>query len=155
MRVRSQSVTGSLCGFTLIELLVVLAILVMAAALFPLALNRALPGRRVSSTVDHLVATLRSAQAESAATGRPVTLDLADGTLQASASSPQAIGRPMRFPSSVHVALKDTNGLTTTSLTVFPDGSAQGGEYAIESGTHRSLIDVSGLTGRIAVLRDR
>jgi len=67
------SETGSPRGFTLLELLVVLAILVMAAALFPLALNRALPARRVTTTADHLIAAVRNAQrrARQVATNHP------------------------------------------------------------------------------------
>ena len=155
MTSRSRSGIGSARGFTLIELLVVLAILVTAAALFPLALNRALPGRRVSATVDHLVAALHDAEAESAATGHPVTLRLLDAGPEDHASHSGAILRPIGFPPSVHVELKDGNGQATPFLTVFPDGSAQGGLYAIESGGHRSLVRVSSLTGRIAVRRDR
>jgi general secretion pathway protein H len=155
MKARRKSVTGSGPGFTLIELLVVLAILVMAAALFPLALNRALPGRRVSATVDHLVAALHEAQAESVALGLPVTLSLGEGALTASASPARPVLPPVSFPTSVHVALEDGNGQPATTLTVFPDGSAQAGQYSIESGPRRSLIAVSALTGRIAVRRDR
>jgi general secretion pathway protein H len=155
VRTRKQSATGSGGGFTLLELLVVLAILVMAATLLPLALNRALPGRRVSTTVDHLVAALHDAQATSAAIGQPVTLSLVDSGLEANASNAPAILRPVRFPTSVHVDLTGGNGQVMTTLTVFPDGSAQGGRYAVAAGARRSLIEVSGLTGRIAVRRDR
>src|SRR5436305_102535 len=63
-------------GFTLLELMVVLLVLVMAAALFPLALDRALPARRVTTTADHLIAAVRNAQAVSTASGRPVTLTI-------------------------------------------------------------------------------
>ena len=152
---RKKSVTGSVRGFTLIELLTVLAILVMAAALFPLALNHALPSRRVSAAVDHLVAALRDAQAESAVSGEPVTLQLPDGAPGASGTEPHAILRPIRFPSSVHVELKDASGQRTASLTVFPDGSAQGGEYVVAAAERQSVVEVSGLTGRIAVRRER
>jgi general secretion pathway protein H len=142
-------------GFTLIELLVVLAILVMAAALFPLALNRALPGRRVSTTADRVVAALNEAEAESTAIGRPVTVSLVEGQLEATAENAHPLRRPLRFPGSIKVALTDLDGETATALTVFPDGSAQGGHFVIESGAHRSLVAVSGLTGRIAVRRER
>jgi general secretion pathway protein H len=152
---RSRSVTGSVRGFTLIELLVVLAILVMAAALFPLALNRALPGRRVAASVDHLVATLHDAEAESAVTGLPVTLRLPDARSEEPLSNSRAIVHAIAFRSLVRVELKDGDGARAPALTVFPDGSAQAGEYAVESGARRSLVRVSGLTGRIAVRRDR
>jgi len=152
---RRKSGTGSVRGFTLIELLAVLAILVMAAALFPLALKRALPGRRVSATVDHLVAALREAQAQSTVTGLPVTLRLIDGGPEPHADDSPVIVRPLSFPTSVHVALKDGNGQSTAALTVFPDGSAQGGRYTVQSGERRSLVEVSGLTGRIVVRREQ
>jgi general secretion pathway protein H len=155
MRTARKSATGSAGGFTLLELLVVLAILVMAAALFPLALNRALPSRRVSTTVDRLMAAVHDAQAESATTGQPVTLTLVDGGLEANTKSSHAILRPVRFSASVHVDLKDGNGQAATSLTVFPDGSAQAGQYQVAAGEHLSLVRVSGLTGRVDPRRER
>jgi general secretion pathway protein H len=155
MTTTKKSGTGSAGGFTLLELLVVLAILVMAAALFPLALNRALPARRVSTTVDRLVAAVHEAQAESVTRGLPVTLTLVGDGLEASAKSARALLRPVKFSESVHVDLRDGNGQAATSLTVFPDGSAQGGQYQIAAGEHLSLVQVSGLTGRVDARRER
>ena len=144
------SETGSTRGFTLLELLVVLAILVMAAALFPLALNRALPARRVTTTADHLIAAVRNAQAASTASGRPVTLTInAEGLSGAG----QARAR-CSFPASVRVTLTDAGGgAAPSALTVFPDGSAQAMRFDVQAGAHETVVTLSGLTGRLFVER--
>ena len=150
------SATGSTRGFTLLELLVVLAILVMAAALFPLALNRALPARRVTTTADHLIAAVRTAQAASTANGRPVTLTInAEGLSVGARDAGQARAR-WSFPASVRVTLTDAGGgAAPSALTVFPDGSAQAMRFDVQAGAHETVVTLSGLTGRLFVERRR
>jgi len=149
------SATGSTRGFTLLELLVVLAILVMAAALFPLALNRALPARRVTTTADHLIAAVRNAQAVSTASGRPAILTInAEGLSVGARDAGQARAR-WSFPASVRVTLTDAGGGAASALTVFPDGSAQAMRFDVQAGAHETVVTLSGLTGRLFVERRR
>jgi general secretion pathway protein H len=140
--------TGSAAGFTLIELLAVLTILVMAASMVPLALNRALPSRRIASTSDRLVAAVRSAQAASARSGQTLTLVLdEDAVVVKSLDS----GTRTRLPTGTKVTLSDLGGNPAESLTVFPDGSAQAATFQIEAADHKRTVRLSALTGRLSI----
>jgi general secretion pathway protein H len=127
-------------GFTLIELLVVLAILVMAATAFPVALNRALPGRRVHAAAQQLISTVRALETSSIGTNQPVRRELEQLTAS--------------LPSSTRVTMTDPDGATLDSFAAFPDGSTTGARFEIIDGVHRSALLVSELTGR-AVLEDQ
>ncbi len=135
---RRMLVTGRQRAFTLLELLVVMAIVAMAAAAVPLALDRLLPARRVAVAADRLRAAVREAQTSSLLSGRPITLDLAQISL----------------PRSVHVSLQGA-GPPTGTLIVFPDGSAQNARLAVAEGEHLSVVRVSALTGHVSVERVR
>lgn len=124
---------GTASGFTLLELLVVLGIMLMMAAAFPLVLDRALPGRRVTIATTHLVAAIRAAQARSVTQGKPVSVQLA--TLTASLSP------------STHVSFVDSNGVPLSSLRLYPDGSATGGRLRVVDGSHDSILVVNAITG--------
>lgn len=149
---RGTSATGRrVAGFTLLELLVVMAIVTLLAAALPAALNRSLPGRRVAVTTDRLVAGVRDAQAASVLSGQPVTLELQS---RGFAFSHRA-ARAGSFAASTRVVLTDTEGRPAREITVFPDGSAQGGRFEIVDGPHRRTVIVSPLTGRVFVDRTR
>jgi len=137
--VRRISATGSgtkagCAGFTLIELLVVLAILVLVASAFPVVLNRALPGRRVSAAADKLVCAVREMESLSVTSGQPIHRKLNE--LAAS------------LPASTHVSMTNREGRAIDSLAVFPDGSTSGAYFEIIDGVHRKALVVSELTGR-------
>ncbi|MGA7538941.1 MAG: prepilin-type N-terminal cleavage/methylation domain-containing protein [Steroidobacteraceae bacterium] len=124
-------------GFTLLELLVVLAIMLMMAAAFPLAFDRALPGRRVTIATEHLVAAIREAQTRSISQGKPIRVRLASLTDSLSAST--------------HLTFRDSNGRVLSALTLYPDGSATGGQLRVVDGSHRSTVVVSAITGSTRV----
>jgi len=139
------SVTGSdtkagSAGFTLIELLVVLAILVMVAAAFPVALNRALPGRRVNAAAEKLASSVRELETLSITSGQPVRRKVNELAVS--------------FPSSTRLTMTSRDGRTVDSFVVFPDGSTTGGYFEIVDGVHRRALVVSELTGR-AILESR
>jgi type II secretion system protein H len=147
-----MSVTGREEGFTLLELMVVMTILVMVAALFPFALDHALPGRRVSTTAERLVSVVREAQGSSLLSGRPVAVRLlGHGLVTQDAATTTMIGRPLAFPRSTAVTLSDLEGRTVPALVVYPDGSAQAVRFELEDGGHRGAVLVSAMTGRVAV----
>lgn len=124
-------------GFTLLELLVVLAIMLMMSAAFPLVLDRALPGRRVTVATEHLVVAIREAQARSISQGKPVRVPLVTLTGSLSAST--------------HVVFTDWNGRALSALMLYPDGSAIGGRLLVVDGSHRSTVVVSAFTGSARV----
>jgi len=136
-------------GFTLLELIVVLAIVALMAGMVPLALGRALPGRRVAATAERLVALVDEAQAESEARGRPLRLKLVDRTLIADPSEARSALQPVSWADSTKVTLTDGLGRATPALVVYPDGSTDGAQFQVVDGSHQARVQVSALTGRI------
>lgn len=124
-------------GFTLLELLVVLAIMVIAIAAFPLALDRALPGRRVHAATEHLEAAIRHGEIESIARDQPVRLSVSRLTSQ--------------FPASIHVEVTGPGGAPLRALMTYPDGSTNGPHFVVSDGADRGTLTVSEITGRIDV----
>ncbi|MEP7246137.1 MAG: prepilin-type N-terminal cleavage/methylation domain-containing protein [Gammaproteobacteria bacterium] len=157
---RATSVTGSACwrlrswesfpgrggGFTLIELMVVIAVLVLMTSVLPLALNRALPGRRVAVTAQRIASAVREAQSQSTATGNPVRLQFRQGVGLALADR-----LAVSFAASTTVTLIDSDGRKGKRLTAYPDGSITSARFEVSESTHRSDVVVSGVTGKVAV----
>ena len=136
-------------GFTLVELLVVIAILVLIAVAFPLALDRAMPGRRVDAAAATLGDAVRTAQMFSAASGRAVVLAVSDDDELVLTEA--ASGRNLRrfaLPA-VDVHTYGRAGQAHDRLVVHPDGSTTGGRFEIAAGTQRSSVRVGELTGRV------
>lgn len=124
-------------GFTLLELLVVLAIMVLAVTAFPIALDRALPGRRVRAATERLEAEIRHAEIQSIAQDRPQRLSVAELASQ--------------FSASTQVDAAGPGGRPLQTLVIYPDGSTTGARLVVSDGSVRSIVAVSEITGRISV----
>jgi len=132
---------------------VVIAILVMIAALFPVALDRTLPGRRVSAGCEQLVSTIHEAEGASIVSGRPITLALQDHQLTArDAATGVRLGRALSFAVATHIQLIDQESRPLSRLMLYPDGSAQAGRIELEDGGHRGAVAISPLTGRVFIV---
>lgn len=143
-RTRKISATGER-GFTLIELLVVLAILVLMAGLFPLALKRTLPGRRVEAASQVLVGALHNAQSLSIAAGRDVFVDIAGERINIIPDQ-----RTWKLSAEARIQVGAIAN-TRQRLTFFPDGTSDGALIEVRAGTRTRMVRVSALTGRISV----
>ena len=126
------------------ELMVVLVILVLLSAALPLALDRALPGRRVVVTTEKLRSAIRDAQSLSATHGKLVRLEFG-----ASGVSGDRIA--LQFPPTTHVELKDADGLHLSEVSVYPEGTLTEANIVVSERTHQRTLHLSGLTGRITV----
>lgn len=140
--------TGSERGFTLLELMVVMAILVMIAAAFPFAIDRAMPGHRVAAITQRLGSMVRAAQVSSLASGKPVTVRL-EGRDRVAADN--SFVKDQAIPASVAVSMEDPDGRVIPGLVLYPDGSAQGARIEVNEGDRRGVVVVSALTGRVTV----
>lgn len=152
VRVRAAAHPG---GFTLVELLVVLAILGLLASALPLALNRALPARRVAVAAEEIASAVREAHTLALAQGATVIVRVQDGALVVSAQAAGSARRPVRaaLRPSTSVALTDREGRPLPALVLYPDGSSMGARFAIVDGARRASVSVSELTGRVWVER--
>lgn len=114
-----------------------LAIMVTAVAAFPIALDRALPTRRVRAAAEHLETRIRAAEIRSVALDQPQRLSIADLTL--------------RFAASTRLLASGPCGESLLALVTYPDGSTNGGRFVITDGPARRTVTVSEITGRIDV----
>lgn len=142
-------------GFTLLELLVVTAILVLVAALFPVALDHALPSRRVATTTERLISLVHDARMTSLLSGQPVALEVGPHNLRvfsvlADREAVSARGaHGVSFPDSMRVSMLDAQGRKIPELLLYPDGSSSGGRLEIEDGGRRGALVVGAITGRV------
>ena len=138
-------------GMTLLELLVVMALLAMLAGLFPLALQRMVPARRLTTVARTLVVDLRDLQSRAALAGVPLKL-----TVDSEGYGLQQVARDssthVRLPPDVRMTLKESSHTQPiTTLIMYPDGSSSGGEFELRIEQRLAKIDVSSLTGRVHV----
>jgi len=119
------------------ELMVVLAILVLVAAAFPLAIDRTLPSRRVNVGAERIRAQIRTLEDRSIATGEPVRTRASEFT--------------KLLASATHVSVVDLEGAPLDALVLLPDGSSSGARVLIADGRYHSFVRVSALTGRVVV----
>lgn len=136
-------------GFTLIELLVVLAILVMVAGILPLALDHAMPARRVDGTARRVVAAIRDAEGDSITSGRAVRIEVVSGGTLLRAGE-----RSASLRDGIRVVLSGPDGQQRSSLVVYPDGSATAALVSVTDGQHRRTVWVSGISGRVELESD-
>jgi prepilin-type N-terminal cleavage/methylation domain-containing protein len=145
MRATVASEREEEAGFTLIELLVALAILVLVAALLPIAFDRLVPSRAVSVTSQRLLEAIREAQAVSQRVGEPISVRLREGGVEWGS-------RRVAFPARASVVALDPAGHPLQDIPVFPDGSARSARFEIRSGAQYSLVVLSGITGHAVVV---
>lgn len=144
-RTPGTSATGR-GGFTLIELLVVLTILVLIASLFPLAMNRILPARRVDAAARTMWSALRHAQSLSTVIGREVTV-----TVQGRRVEVPSAQRSWNLPVAATAPDVAPGADSRMHVAFFPDGTSGGATMEIRAGKRMRTVTVSALTGRIVV----
>lgn len=134
------------CGFTLLELMVVLALILLMTASLPFAMNRVLPGRRVSVTAERLIADIRWLQIQSSITGAPGQLAVAPSGYRLEIR--EHGGRLVSLPASTTLRFCTPDAGCLARLRVYPDGTTSAGRFEIvDSGRHAG-VDISMLTGK-------
>lgn len=139
-------------GFTLVELLVAVAIMVLLVASLPVALNRMLPGRRVVTTAEQLIADIRWLQGESLRTGQRTRLAVRSNGYLLEMSGSTA--KEVRLAATMALSLRGQGEERTMShLVMFPDGTTSPGRLDLVDSGRRAAVEVSMLTGRARLLR--
>ena len=135
-------------GFTLIELMVVLAIMVLVASALPLALNRALPARRVAVAADKLVADIRWLQTQSTMLGRPARISILESGYQLKLESTDR-SRDVALAKSTALSLRAReDGRIVKELLIYPDGTSSAGRFEVSDSGRHATVEISMLTGR-------
>ena len=134
---------------TLVELVVVLTIIALAMTAVP-AIVAGLPGIRLRTAADEMVATLRELHQQAIRRGESTELflDPAERTYRVSTDA-----IPQRLPEIVaELGFKTSAAVPVgvkTSIRFFADGSASGGTVLFENGDRLAAITVDWLTGRV------
>ena len=133
-------------GMTLLELLVVMAVLALLAGLLPMALDRALPARRVAATARALTVQLRELQSQAMRSGRTLRLILQpDGCL---IQQPSGESIQLHWPP-IEATLDSGEPGPAHTIQMYPDGSSSGGVVELHVGRRHARVSVNALTGLI------
>jgi general secretion pathway protein H len=133
-------------AFTLLEVLVTLAVLTLLMVAIPIALPRVAPSQQLRVDTDTLSAVLRSTRDEAVLAGRIIPITVDAGTAQLATTGGHTL---WQAASGMRLSWQPLGaGL---ELTFFPDGSTSGGTLRLELGNSERAVEVSPLTGRVAV----
>jgi hypothetical protein len=125
-----------------------MTILVLVAGLFPLALNRTLPSRRVDAAAQTVWGALRYAQSLSTVTGRSVSVLFHGDEVEVDLSS-----RKWRLPADALIRADAAGEAPRKQLTFLPDGTSDGATIDLHVASRSQTVRVSALTGRIEIER--
>jgi len=138
---------------TLLELLVVIMLLAIVAALFPLAIQRMMPARRLAAAARHLTVDLRELQSQAAVSGRPLALVLEPSGYMVQEMLENST-RHVTWPEKTTATLKAAaDAQPSRELVMYPDGSSSGGEIELRLGERLATVSVTATTGRVRVSR--
>lgn len=139
-------------GFTLLELMLVLLLMSLAAGLAAPLLGSGSGTLEAKSAARQLAAGLRKARslAVSGQQETVLTLDLAQHRFQVSGDA-----RAYRLPAGLDLALYTAQSEQLQeqvgSIRFFPDGSSTGGRITIAAGDRKTQVDITWLTGKVAI----
>jgi general secretion pathway protein H len=139
-------------GFTLFEMLAVILLIALIAGAVAIPISQGLASARVNAASGELAAALRWTRAQAIVKGEEQALevDTANGTYQAP-------GRPAgHLPQGMKLGLtsarEDNVNNHTGRIRFFPDGSSTGGRITLQRGQRQWHVNVSWLTGAVAVV---
>lgn len=142
-------------GFTLLELLVVIAIMAALTAVFPLALNRIVPARRVDGAARELLADIRLAQARSVAANSAVdivpTSNGYEVRVGAEREARSVVVRKLSRSTTLALYSVEADAHPLAVFRAFPDGSSTGGRFVVRDGQRARSVSVSQLTSRVRI----
>ncbi|MDQ3774540.1 MAG: GspH/FimT family pseudopilin [Pseudomonadota bacterium] len=138
-------------GFTLIEIIIVLTLAGLLLALVPPRLSAALAAAEIRSAARELASALRYARSRAVTRHAEVllTLDTERRRYRVSGSRWRALPEDLQVKLTTARSERRSRGVG--SIRFYPDGTGTGGQIALGSGARRFIVDVSWLTGRIAI----
>ncbi|MGI9510543.1 MAG: GspH/FimT family pseudopilin [Geminicoccaceae bacterium] len=139
-------------GFTLLELLVVLAVIALLATAIPGFLLRNNDALDLDRATRKVAEALRSTQSAAIVENRDQLFGLDVERRRFLAGGTKAlVTLPPAIDLRLVTARQEQVGSSTGHIRFHPDGSSTGGRITLELRSHRRMIDVDWLTGRISV----
>ena len=144
---------GNARGFTLIELLVVMVIGLMLVALVPPLFSSGVSSAEFKGAARRLAAGLRYARGYAISHNEQavLTLDLEQRVFTVTGRK-----RPQQLPEQLEIELYTAKSELIDAkqgrIRFFPDGSSTGGRVTLIREEDKYEVDVSWLTGRVAIL---
>lgn len=139
-------------GFTLLEMLVVILLIGIAAAAVSVSVTQGLASARINAASGEIAAALRATRAQAIVQGKQQTFDVDLRNDTWSDPKRKDVRLPAGLKLSVTSALEDRPNDYTGRIRFFPDGSSTGGHIILTSGRRQWRVNVSWLTGQVAVV---
>ena len=139
-------------GFTLLEMLVVILLIGIAAAAVAVSVTQGLASARINAASGEIAAALRATRAQAIVQGKEQHFDVDVRSDTYSDAKRKDVRLPKGLKLSVTSALEDRPDQHTGRIRFFPDGSSTGGHITLASGRRQWRINVSWLTGQVAVV---
>jgi general secretion pathway protein H len=140
-------------GFTLVELLVVLVIATLLLTTVPPLLSTGVSSAEVKGAARQLAASLRYTRSQAILTRQEteLVLDLERHTYRIPDKA-----RVFQLADDLSITLVTARSEVIAEeqgkIRFFPDGSSTGGRITLSSGTHKYIVDVDWLSGRVALI---
>lgn len=139
-------------GFTLFEMLAVILLIGIAAAAVSVSVTQGLASARVNAASGEMAAALRATRAQAIVQQREETFDVNVQTDTWSGAKRRDVKLPKGLKLAITSALEDRPDAHTGRIRFFPDGSSTGGHIVLSSDKRAWRINVSWLTGGVAVV---
>jgi len=139
-------------GFTQLEMLVVILLIGIAAAAVSVSVTQGLASARINAASGEIAAALRATRAQAIVQGREQYFDVDTRGDTYSDAKRKDVRLPKGLKLSITSALEDRPDTHTGRIRFFPDGSSTGGHITLQSGQRQWRINVSWLTGQVAVV---
>lgn len=136
-------------GFSLIEMTIAIAIVASLTALAAMHLAPANEKLRVEAEVREIASVLSEVRTRALTTGVPGSI-IIDAVRNRLVYGTPALERLLPESLALDVA-PDGDGRREQRIVFYPEGGASGGAFVLSGRTHRVLISVDWLTGRITL----
>lgn len=140
-------------GFTLFEMLAVILLVGIAAAAVSISVTQGMASARINAASGEIAAGLRATRAQAIVQGSEQTFDVNPDADTWSGAKHRDVRLPKGLKLAITSALEDRPDAQVGRIRFFPDGSSTGGHIVLASGQRQWHIDVSWLTGQVAVVQ--
>ncbi len=141
----------ALAGFTLIEIIIVLALAGLLLALVPPRLSGVMGTAEARSAARELASALRYARSRAVTAHAEVLLTVDTERHRYRLSGSRWRDLPEDLKLSLTTARSERRSRSVGSIRFYPDGTGTGGQITLATRLRRYVVDVSWLTGRIAI----